>query len=278
MRRSRDPTDTKENEMARAMWKGVLRLGDASVRIKLYSAIEDRDIRFRLLHAADLVPVTQAMVHPRTNEVVPHDQAQRGYATPEGLVIVHPDELTALTPPESRDVAFTRFVPVGAIDPQWYDRPYYVGPDDDDAAYNALTVALRRSSVEGVAHWVMRKKAYVGALRVYAGVLVLVSLRRSGEVVSVGSLDTLAGPVLDKKELAMAQQLMAMLEEDFDPNAYRDEYRDRVHALIDSKARGQKPKLGLVKSKRRTGNLKAALAASLGMAPNKSSGKISASA
>ena len=74
---------------ARAMWKGVLRIGDASVPVKLYSAIEDRDIHFRLLHATDLVPVTQAMVNPRTDEIVPHDQTQRGYAAPEGgLVIV----------------------------------------------------------------------------------------------------------------------------------------------------------------------------------------------
>ena len=263
---------------ARAMWKGVLRIGDATVPVKLYSAIEDRDIHFRLLHAADLVPVTQAMVNPRTDEVVPHDQAQRGYATPEGgLVIVQPDELATLTPAESRDIDFTRFVPIGAIDPQWYDRPYYLGPDDDDAGYQALTEALSRSGVEGVAHWVMRKKAYVGALRVYGGVLVLVSLRHSGEVVAVDSLESLSGPALDQKELVMAQQLMAMLEEDFDPTAYHDAYRERVLALIDSKARGKKTKLRLVKTKPPTGNLKAALAASLG-ARGKSREKVSASA
>ena len=94
---------------ARAMWKGVLGIGNASVPVKLYSAIEDRDIHFRLLHATDLVPVTQAMVNPRTDEIVPHDQTRRGYATPEGgLVIVHADELAALTPQESRDIEFTR--------------------------------------------------------------------------------------------------------------------------------------------------------------------------
>lgn len=266
--------------MARAIWKGVLRIGDASVPVKLYSAIEDKDIHFRLLHSEDLVPVTQAMVNPRTDEVVPYDRAQRGYAVPEGgLVIVQPDELAALAPQESRDIEFTRFMPIGAIDPQWYDRPYYLGPDDDNTAYHSLTAALGRSNVEGVAHWVMRKKAYVGALRVYAGVLVLVSLRHSGDVVSVESLETPSGPALDQKELAMAQQLMSMLEEGFDPNAYHDEYREQVRALIDSKACGKKPKLGLVKSKPRPGNLKAALEASLGTQARRKPGeKLSASA
>ena len=243
----------------RAMWKGVLRVADASVPIKLYSAIQDHDIHFRLLHGTDLTPVTQAMVHPGTNEVVSHDKVQRGYqASPGELVLLRPDELDSLAPEESRDIALTRFVPVGAIDPQWYDRPYYLGPDQDaGGAYGALTTALERNKVEGVAHWVMRKKAYVGALRVHAGVLVLVSLRHAEEVVAIETLETPEGPTLDKKELVMAQQLMSMLEEDFDPAAYRDEYRDQVMALIDTKRRGQKPKLGLVKSKPRAGNLKA---------------------
>jgi len=108
---------------------------------------------------------------------------------------------------------------------------------------------------------------------------VLVSLRHVGEVVSVDTLEMPSGPALDQKELAMAQQLMGMLEEDFDPNAYRDEYRERVLALIDSKARGKKPKLGLVKSKPRPSNLKAALEASLGIQTRrKPREKISASA
>ncbi len=264
----------------RAMWKGILRVADASVPIKLYSAVQDHDIHFRLLHGTDLIPVTQAMVHPGTNEVVTHDQVQRGYAASAGeLVLLRPDELESLTPAESRDISVTRFVPVGAIDAQWYDRPYYLGPDQDaDGAYGALTTALERNKVEGIAHWVMRKKAYVGALRVHAGVLVLVSLRHSEEVVSIESLETPSGPALDKKELVMAQQLMAMLEEDFDPAAHRDEYRDQVMALIDLKRRGQKPRLELVKTKSRTGNLKAALAASLRTTQRKPKEKVSASA
>ena len=68
------------------MWKGVLRVADASVPIKLYSAIQDHDIHFRLLHGTDLTPVTQAMVHPGTNEVVSHDKVQRGYQASSQVV------------------------------------------------------------------------------------------------------------------------------------------------------------------------------------------------
>lgn len=252
------------------MWKGVLCIGDQRVPVKLYSAIQDHDIHFRLLHAKDMAPVTQALVDPNTDKVVPFDQTQRGYPTPGGdMVVLHADELASLEPQESRDVALTRFVPLGAIDPQWYDRPYFLGPDESDEAYAALTAALQRKGVEGVARWVMRKKAYVGALRARAGHLMLVSLRHSGDVVPIDSLELPDGPALDSKELAMAQQLMAMLEEDLDLSLYHDEYRERVLQLIESKKLGKKPKLKVVRVKTRTGDLAATLAASLRARPNR---------
>src|SRR5262249_26791340 len=148
------------------------------------------------------------------------------------MVVLRAEELASLEPEESRDIELRRFVPIGAIDSHWYDRPYFLGPDDSDDRYSALTTVLERRKLEGIAHWVMRKKAYVGALRVRAGNLLLVSLRHSGDVVPIETLEQPEGPPLDAKELAMAQQLMAMLEENFDANRYRDEYRDRVLALI----------------------------------------------
>jgi len=249
---------------ARAMWKGVLCVGAMRVPVKLFSAVQDHDIRFRLLHAKDMAPVTQALVDPNTDNVVPFERTQRGYAAPGGdMVVLKADELASLEPEESRDIALTRFLPVGAIDPQWYDRPYFLGPDESDEHYAALTQALERKQVEGVAHWVMRKKAYVGALRVRGGNLLLVSLRHSGEVVPIESLALPSGPPLDPKELAMAQQLMGMLEENFDATAYHDDYRERVLALIESKKAGKKPKLKVVRTKAKTSDLATALAASL---------------
>jgi len=249
--------------ITRAMWKGVLSIDGTRVPVKLYSAVEDHDIRFRLLDKKNLLPVTQALVHPDTGDVVPHEQTQRGYMADDALVILRPEELAALAPKESRDIEVARFVPVGAIDAQWYDRPYYLGPYGDTAAYAALIAALERTACEGIARWTMRKKAYVGALRVREGNLVLVTLRHVGEVVSIESLGVDAGPSLDAKELEMARQLIEMLEADFDPDAFRDDYRDKLLALIESKGKGKKPKLELVRPKARTDDLSAALKASL---------------
>lgn len=100
----------------RAKWKGSLRVADASVPIKLYSAIQDHDIHFRMLYREDLTPVSQAMVHPVSNEIAPHDKVQRGYEASSGeLVLLRWNELESLALVESRDVSPTRFVPVGAI-------------------------------------------------------------------------------------------------------------------------------------------------------------------
>ncbi|MEC9482783.1 MAG: Ku protein, partial [Halomonas sp.] len=213
---------------ARAMWKGVIRFGDARVPVKLYSAVQDRSVHFRLLHAKDRSPVEQAMVNPQNDEVVPYARTRRAYPTDEGsLVILDNEELDALAPEQTRDIEVTRFLPSGAIDHRWYNRPYYLGPDGSEEDYFALIEALERSGREGLARWVMRKKAYVGALRLHQGYPMLMSLRHDEEVVALDTLSEPGGARLDDKELDMAQQLIGMLEAPFEPQQYHDEYRER---------------------------------------------------
>lgn len=130
-------------------------------------------------------------------------------------------------------------MPAGAIDHAWYDRPYYLGPDGDSAAWAALAAALETSGRVGVARWVMRKREYVGALRVEDGYPVLVTLRRPGEVVSPAELEAPGGRDLDARELAMAEQLVGALAEPFDPEDYADSYRRRVLELVEAKAEGK---------------------------------------
>jgi DNA end-binding protein Ku len=225
---------------ARAIWKGRIRFGDVDVPVKLYSAVQDRNVRFRLLHAKDMEPVKQQMVNPETGKVVPYEDVQRAYRTDDGdLVMLDADELAELEPEASRDIEITRFVAPEAITHQWYDRPYFLGPDDDDDAYFALVEALRKQKREGVARWVMRKKEYVGALRLEGDHLMLMTLRHAGEVVEASALKPPGGRALDDREVKMAAQLVAALEDELDMTAFRDEYRDRVLELVEAKAEGK---------------------------------------
>lgn len=226
---------------ARAIWKGRIRFGDVDVPVKLYSAVKSTGgVHFRLLHEKDLVPVKQEMVNPATGKVVAYEDVRRAYPTDDGrLVMLDEEELAELEPEASRDIEITRFVDPAVITHQWYDRPYYLGPDDSDADYFALAEALRSQEKEGVARWVMRNKEYVGALRLEDEHLMLMTLRHAGEVVPASALKAPGGRELDKREIQMAKQLVSALEGDLDLESYRDEYRERVLELVEAKASGK---------------------------------------
>jgi DNA end-binding protein Ku len=225
--------------MARAMWKGVIRVGSEAIPVKMYSAVEDRGVGFRLLAQKGKTPVRQRMVNPETDEPVPYDQIRRGYETEDGaFVILDESDLEELEPDASREIEITRALDPAVINHQWYDRPYYLGPDGAAEAYASLVRALAEEGAEAVARWAMRKKEYRGALRSTGQHLMLVTLRSAEEVVAASSLPRPQGRKLDARELKMAEQLIEALAGDFDPAQYRDEYRDRVLEFVAKKAKG----------------------------------------
>lgn len=249
---------------ARAIWKGVIEFGDVSVPVKLYSAIEDKSVSFRLLSRDDGEPVRQALVNPKTKEVVEYAESQRGYVTDKGeLVTLDEEELEELEPEASRTIEVVRFVPPEAIESRWYLRPYYLGPDGDDDAYFTLAAALASSELEGVAHWVMRDKEYSGALRLHQGYPMLVTLRNSEEILPLEQLKPAASDDLDEKQLKMARQLIEMLAADFEPEQYVDDYRESVLELVEKKQSGATVKAPKARKKKATSDLTSALEKSL---------------
>lgn len=255
---------------ARAIWKASLRFGAAEVPVKLYSAVQDRAVHFRLLDSKRHEPIKQHMVDPDTGTVVDSAGIRRAYETDEGdLVILDEEELAKAIPPESREIEIRRFVPHEKITHAWYDRPYWLGPDGEDERYFALAAALRKREVEGVAHWVMRGKDYVGALRAEGDYLMLITLRRAGEVVPASALPAPTGRALDEREVAMARQLVAAMEDPFDIAAYHDEYRERVVELMQAKAAGKVVKFPRAQIRKTEVDLAQVLEASLAAAGGK---------
>jgi DNA end-binding protein Ku len=253
---------------ARAIWKGTLRLDDERLAVKLYSAIEDHTVHFHVLEKSTMTRITQHMVNPETGEEVPRDQVQKGYEAEPGVyVLLTDEELEKAEPQESRNIEITRFVPAAHIHQQWYDRPYYLGPDDTGStSYFALAEALEHADREGIARWVMRKKQYVGALRSEGGYLMLITLKYAEEVLTADELPRPSGRAPDAKELKMAKQLVSALQDEFRPEDFHDEYRERVMKFIDAKANGQKPRLKIVARKKEPKSLIASLADSINMA------------
>ena len=249
---------------ARAIWKGELKINSTKVPVKLYSAVQDQTVRFHILEQKSKTRVKQHMVEPDSGKEVSNEEIQKGFEVEPGtFVILDKEELAKLEPEASREIEITQFVPPSQIPPEYFDRPYYLGPDGDQAAYFALAEALQKKEREGVARWVMRKQPYVGAIRSVDDYLMLFTLRNAEEVLSAKDLPKPSGRAPDKKELAMATQLVDLLKGEFDPKEYKDEYRQRVMEFVEKKAKGHKPKLHLVKSKRKTAALDKVLSKSI---------------
>jgi len=253
-----------ETVTARAIWKGDLKLDSTKVPVKLYSAVQDKTVRFHILEERSKTRVKQHMINPDTGEEIPNEEIQKGFEVEPGTFVILDDkELEALEPKGSREIEIAHFVAPDEIAPEFYDRPYYLGPDGDQATYFALAEALQNKEKEGIARWVMRKQPYVGALRAEDDHLVLFTLRNAEEVLSAKDLPRPAGRAPDRKELSMAKQLVDLLKGEFDPKEYKDEYRARVMEFVEKKAKGHAPKLRLVKPKRKAASLDKVLAKSI---------------
>jgi DNA end-binding protein Ku len=249
---------------ARAIWKGQLKIGTTKVPVKLYSAVQDHTVRFNILDDRSKMRVKQHMIDPDSGEEVPTEEIRKGYEIEPGrFVILTAEDLEALQPPPSRDIEIEEFVDQDKISQQWFERPYYLGPDDGDKEYFALAEALQKQEKEGIAHWVMRNKYYSGVLRSIDDYLYLFTLRDAKEVISANELAKPTGAAPTQKEITMAKQLVEMLRGEFNASDYKDEYRERVEKFIEQKARGRAPRLQAVKTKRKTDVLGSALEKSI---------------
>lgn len=250
---------------ARAIWKGSLGLGRTKLAVKLYSAVESRGLHFHLLEKKTHKRVKQHMIDTSTGDEVPREEIRKGYEIePDTFVIVEEEELERLEPEPSTDIEISGFLPEGRIGQQYFDAPYYLGPDGDVKSYFALAEALENKRREGFARWVMRKKDYIGALCARDGYLMLITLRFAEEVLTARELGPPPGKAPDSREVKMAEQLVSVLEGEFRAEDYTDEYEEKVLKYIQAKAKGRKPKLAaLPKRPPEPKSLMAALNASL---------------
>lgn len=227
--------------VSRAMWKGRIVLGKQRLDVKLYSAVADRSIRFRLLHKTDRSPVEQHIVRKDTGEEVPREHIRKAFAIGnDEAVILLPEDLKALFPPESRDIGIHRFVTPEILDDQWFDRPYYLGPDGDADGYFALSQALEQTNQVGIVGWVMRNKRYMGALTAIEGYLAVTTLRRADQILKFSGVEPPASSRPLANELKLAEQLVTSISTDFDPGLWQNEYRQRLMKLIEARSRGEK--------------------------------------
>src|SRR6266568_1988710 len=227
---------------ARSIASLTISFGMVSIPVKLYSATEaSRAISFNLLHKACGSRLRQQYFCIKEEVPVAREDMVKGYEfAKDQYVIFSPEELKALEEAGTHMAEITEFVPIDAVDPVYFDKAYYLGPDKGGAKpFALLASALRESKRCALGRWAARGKQYIVMIRPVEDGLIMQQLLYAGEVRSMKDIDIPKTEVKDA-ELKLAKQLIeAQASDKFDPSAYTDEVAARIEAAVEKKVEGQ---------------------------------------
>jgi DNA end-binding protein Ku len=270
--------------MARAIWTGYLSFGLVVLPVGLFSAIEQRDLRFNQFEKGTGKRVRYKRVAEDTDREVPYEKIVKGLETASGdYVMLTPQELAAAEPGKSKTIEIGDFVSLSEIDPIYFEKSYYLAPKDKDAGkpYALLLQAMQDAERVGIAMFVMRGRQYLAAIRPSDNVLVLETLYYADEVRDPkSSLDRLPEQVeLSSREIGVAKSLIEQMTVDWEPERYRDAYRDKVLEMAKAKEDGKEITVAPVKKEdTKVVDLTAALERSIAAAKERREGGATASA
>src|SRR5262245_45486116 len=231
--------------MARAIWTGSVAFGLVNVPVALYAATEDKTIHYNQFQEGTSDRIRYKRVNERTGREVKSEDIVRGHEVAKGdYVLVSDEELESVEPGRSRTIDITDFVELAEIDPIYFQKTYYLGPQGDGAAARAYAL-LRRAMADagkaGIATFVFHGKQYLVALRARSDVLAMQTMYFADEVRNPDEIiDNL--PAAEKqapRELDIAKQLIDSMSAKWNPDEYHDSYREQVEALIERKQRGE---------------------------------------
>jgi len=227
--------------MPRPLWKGAISFGMVTIPIRLYSATEEKDVHFNMLHEKDHSRIKQKIFCAEEDVEVSRDETVKGYDLGGGNYVVIDDEDFDKVPVNTtRVVEITEFVNLEEIDPIYYQKTYYLEPEKVGAKPFALLMrALKDSGRIAVAKVSLRQKEQLCTLRIYKNTLALETMFYSDDVRSTADLEVPDAEEASDRELTMAKALVDMLSGDFDITAYHDSYRDALLEIIEKKSEGQ---------------------------------------
>jgi DNA end-binding protein Ku len=229
--------------MARPIAGATISFGLVSIPVRLYPATQSKaGVSFNLLHKKCGSRLKQQYICPRDNEQVSRDDMVKGYEfSKDQYVTFTPDELKALEEKATQSIDIDAFVPLSAIDPIYFERPYYLGPEKGgDKAYRLLTEAMQETGRAALARYAARGKQYLVMLRPSSDgrALILQELLYADEVRPMSEVPLPDGEAREA-ELKLAKQLIDQIaSETFEPSKYHDEVRERIQADIERKVQG----------------------------------------
>ena len=221
----------------RAIWKGAISFGLVNIPIALYPATRREELKFRLLRGSDLSPVNYKRVAEADGKEVPWDAIVKGYEYEKGKFIVIKDEDFARVDVEAtQTVDITDFVQLQEVNPIFFHKPYYMEPQKGgDKAYVLLREALRGSGKIAIAKVVIKTRQHLAAVKPQEKGLMLELMHFADELIDVDEFKVPTAKEVGKKELEMAKALVQSMSSQWDPDKYRDDYKEALEKLIEEK-------------------------------------------
>jgi len=225
------------------VWKGSISFGLVNIPVRMFTATEERDIRFRQLHKDCHTPIRYAKMCPHCDREVEASEIVRGFEYEKGnFVIVQDEDLESITPETRRAIEIVDFVDLKEIDPVYFDKSYFLAPQDTgEKAYALLRAAMKNTGKIAVARVTLRNRQSLGVVRIYENCIMLETIYYPDEVRSVAQVPALPDETvaLAENELKMAEELIQNMSAPFEPGKYKDEYREELQEMIERKLEGR---------------------------------------
>jgi DNA end-binding protein Ku len=226
--------------MPRSLWSGAISFGLVNVPVRLYSAVQEHKLHFHFVHEKDSSPIGYEKICKAENKPVPDDEIVKAFEFEKGeYVFMDEEDFEAAKVEGYKTIDIVDFVSYVDIDPIYFAKTYYVGPDrGGEKVYSLLVKAMESSELAGIAKFVMRDRQHLGALRIRDGVITLEQLYFADEIRPLDELK--ASPArVSQQELEMAERLIESFTTDWKPEKYKDTYRDELFAIIRAKRKGR---------------------------------------
>lgn len=248
------------------VWKGAISFGLVHVPVKMFSATEDKDISMKYIHKKCGSPLSYVRRCPVCEADVAWEEITKGYEYEKGkYVLFEKEELEKLSAQAERNIIILDFVDLHEIDPIYFQKTYYLSPDQTGSnAYKLLMEAMQQSGKIGIAKIAIRSKSSLAAIRVMDGLLAIETMFYPDEIRPISQVPNLPeAAVVNEKELTMAKLLIEQLSTKFEPTKYKDDYRENLQSLISHKVAGEEVTLAPAKQENNVVDLMAALQASI---------------
>ncbi|MGH9564727.1 MAG: Ku protein [Candidatus Angelobacter sp.] len=226
--------------MASTVWKGHLTFGLLSLPVKLYSAARGESVSFNQLHKNDNSRIKQVLYCQLEDKPIQRSEIVKGYEyEKDKYVVVDDEEIKKVAPKTAKTMEVLEFVKSSEVDPIFFDASYYLAPDEaGEKPYALLFEALRQSGCVGVAKIAMHNREHIVILRPGARGITLHTMYYVDEIRQVEEFRTDTSAVKEK-ELDLAKTLIESLLATFEPDKYKDEYRENLKAMIQAKIEGK---------------------------------------